>query len=120
MIYEKEQTIDSYYHSADNRYITASAYLKGLHHKDEPSELMPKDAIYLKSARRFYNSLSAEDKLIIDSFSDHQTIEIINVKQRNIRFNELVQLFIYHLGTSSKHNLMLPFKEDKERKIING
>lgn len=118
MIYETEQTIDSYYLSADKRYITASSYLKGLHHNDEPSELMPKDAIYLKAARRFYNSLSAEDRLIIDSFSDHQIYENINVKQRNKRFKELVQLFIYQMGTASRHSITA--KENRERKMING
>lgn len=89
----------------DSRLITVSAYLKGLHHGDRPTELMPRDAIFLKAARRFYNTLSPEDRDIIDSYSSDLFCSGLNPKQRSRRFHELAQLMIYQMD---QHNYLKP------------
>lgn len=109
MIYETEQIIERYSITTDSRFITAMAYLKGLHNGDKPSELMPKDASYLKAARQFYNNLSADDKLIIDSFSDKHTT--LDTRQRDKRMSELTLLFIYQMSSQSLYELLLPPKQ---------
>ena len=101
MIYETELEIDGFSLTTDNRYITAAAYLKGLHYGDKPTELMPQDGKWLKSARRFYFSLSENDQQIIDSYSDCELSETLNMKQRNKRFHELVQSLVCQIVNES-------------------
>lgn len=82
----------------DSRYITVSAYLKGLHWHDKPTSLMPRDAVYLTAARRFYAGLTEDDQLIIDSFSDDDLYGSMNKSQRDKRFNYLCRLFMCQMN----------------------
>lgn len=111
MILDSESEIDGYSLNTDNRYITAAAYLKGLHYGDRPTELMPQDRKWLKSARRFYFSLSENDQLIIDSCSDYELAATLNLKLRDKRFHELVQLFVCQMVNESINYLWLPLKQ---------
>lgn len=115
---EPEREINGYSLFTDSRYTTAAAYLKGLHYSDKPTALMPKDAIYLKAAWRFYSCLSVDDQNVIDSFSDNQLLnESLNIKQRNKRFNDLTRLFICQTENKSIQNLWFqPEQAEKERR----
>lgn len=108
MIYESEPGNDGFSLTTDNRYTTAAAYLKGLHHGDRPTELMPQDGKWLKSAKRFYISLSEKDQMIIDSYSDRKLSETLNLKQRNKRFHELVKLLVCQIENKSIKCIWLP------------
>lgn len=97
MIYETEpewQEFNIFGWQKNTEFITAQSYLKGLHWHDRPTELMPKDAVILSKAKRFYESLSEYDQKVIDSFSDPSLLETMSVRQRNNRFNELCFMFI--------------------------
>lgn len=100
MIFEIEPGIANELHGrqGDWLFITAAAYLKGLHHGDKPTSLMPKDAEFLKAARRFYNGLSEHERQVINSFSDDSLFETMNLKHRNATFNRIVYKFMNYLG----------------------
>ena len=117
MIYETEpEESGSSALATDSRFLTAQAYLKGLHHGDRPSELMPRDAAILSQARRFYASLSADDQLVIDSFSDASAYALMNVKQRNKRFSQLCFLFMQQ----QRHTILLPPELAEEGRKFNN
>lgn len=99
-----------------NGFYTAQSYLKGLHWNDRPTALMPKDAYLLSKARRFYESLSDTDRLVINSFSDPSIFETMNVKQRNTRFNKLCFMFMQETG----YTLISTPKGEKKGSYNNG
>ena len=112
MIYETEpehQGINLGGWQRNTVFITAQSYLKGLHWHDRPTELMPKDAVLLSKAKRFYESLSEYDQTVIDSFSDPSLLETMSIRQRNNRFNELCFTFM------NIHILTTPPGEKKGR-----
>lgn len=113
---EQKNTISSL--ALDGRFITASAYLRGLRWHDQPTELMPRDAVYLRSAKRFYSSLSEDDQNIIDSYSDNELFKTMDIRQRNARFRELAMTFMFRIGTESKYTILMippvPAEKGKE------
>jgi hypothetical protein len=121
MMYEPEQQTDSEssFINADSRLIAAASYLKGLHHADSASELMPQDARLLKAARRFYNSLSDEERLLIDSYSDIQLANRLNLKNRNRRFKTLCLRFVCQTGSESRFSILLPPEQAEEGRNTN-
>lgn len=116
MIYEQDITIenDDFRLDFDSRFITAGSYLKGLHWCDVPTELMPRDAVLLKAARRFYAKLTEEDQLVIDSFSDEGLYASMDKSKRDKRFNYLCKCFMCEMGTESRYTtLLLPYMAEK-------
>jgi len=92
-----QESAEAVFHG-DSLLMTAKSYLRGLHHGDRPSGLMPRDAAILTKARRFYAGLSIDDQAVIDSFSNRRILGSMNIMQRNQRFNNLCRMFIVKCG----------------------
>lgn len=113
MIYEVDDFMldrGKYSLANDSRYITVSSYLKGLHWHDRPTSLMPRDAAYLNAARRFYERLTEDDQLVIDSYADEALYENMDKIQRDRRFNYLCQVFMCEMNGTT---FLLPDMAEK-------
>lgn len=96
----------------------AESYLRGFarHSADRATALMPRDAKWVKGARKLYDRLSDSDRDFIDSYASDENLSGQYRRAREKRLKYLAMLLLIEAGKESRYSIILPYGESDHGK----